>query len=314
MVERVLVTGVAGFVGRHLADAVIGRGARVWGVGFGELPAGLRLERWTSADVTDAAAVAAAVAEAEPQWVIHLAGQSSAALSFRQPVETYRANVLGTWGLLDAVRRHAREARVLLVGSGEAYGPQAAGSRASESAPFRPVSPYALSKAAADSVGEAFANRHGLDLVRTRSFSHTGPGQSPAFALPSFARQIAAIEERPGEPVLRVGNLDVVRDITNVRDVTGAYLALLERGRRGAAYNVCSGEGTLLADAVRTLCGLARVPVRIEVDPALVRAADVPWLVGDPSAIGRDTGWHASTPLHQTLEGLLEDWRSRTTV
>jgi GDP-4-dehydro-6-deoxy-D-mannose reductase len=158
--------------------------------------------------------------------------------------------------------------------------------------------------------GAAFAEAHRLDLVRTRSFAHTGPGQDPRFVVPSMAQQIAAIERDGGEPVLRVGNLEVTRDLSDVRDVVAAYSALLERGARGGVYNVCGGVGVLLGEAVRHLCGLSRVPIRIEVDPARVRPVDVPYLVGDPSAIERATGWRPVIPFEQTLADVLEHWRS----
>jgi GDP-4-dehydro-6-deoxy-D-mannose reductase len=308
---NVLVTGVLGFVGRRLAAALAGRGDTVTGLAEraeADPPADCAIHL---GDVLDPASVAAAVQVARPEWVIHLAGQSSAAISFEKPVETYRVNVLGTWNVLDAVRTHAPAARVLVIGSGEAYGPQPQGSRAGEDTPFHPVSPYALSKAAADQLADVFARRGGLDVVRTRSFGHTGPGQSPTFAIPSFARQIAAVEAGRAEPVLRVGNLDVVRDLTDVRDVVRAYLALLERGRRGAVYNVCRGEGVKLAEVTRALVGRARVPVRVEVDPARMRPADLPWLVGDRRAIEADTGWTPAIALEQTLDDVIADWRLR---
>jgi GDP-4-dehydro-6-deoxy-D-mannose reductase len=306
----VLVTGVLGFVGRRLAAALDARGDRVTGLAEREEADPPAHGVVSVGDILDPGAVAAAVVAARPEWVVHLAGQSSAAISFEKPVETFRVNVLGTWNLLEAVRVHAPGARVLVVGSGEAYGPQPEGSRVAEDAPFHPVSPYALSKAAADHVAEAFVRR-GLDVVRTRSFGHTGPGQSPTFAIPSFARQIAAIEAGRAEPVLKVGNLEVTRDLTDVRDVVPAYLALLERGRSGAAYNVCRGEGVRLADVTRALVERSRVPVRIEVDPARVRPADLPWLVGDRLAIGRDAEWAPSIPLERTLDDVLDDWRRR---
>lgn len=284
----------------------------MYGYGLGEAPAGLPVGRWRTGDVLDAAAVAEAVASARPGRIVHLAGQSSAAFSFEHPVDTYRANAVGTWTLLEAAARHAPDARVLVVGSGEAYGPQPPGSRVAEDAPFHPVSPYALSKAAADALSDAFARRTGLAVVRTRSFGHTGPGQAPVFAIPSFARQLAAIEGGRAAPVLRVGNLEVTRDLTDVRDVVAAYVALLDRGRPGGAYNVCRGEGVRLSEIVARLVAQARVGVRIERDLARLRPADLPWLVGDPGSIERDTGWRAAIPLERTLTDVLEDWRGRT--
>lgn len=308
---RVLVTGAGGFVGVHLARALAARGASVVGLGpEPAAPAGAPFAGWRVADACDPEGMAAALAAERPDAIVHLAGQSSAARSFEDPVGTFRLNVLGTWGVLEAVRRAAPGARVLAVGSSEAYGPQPEGTRVAEDAPFRPVSPYALSKATSDALAEAFAAAHGLDVVRTRSFAHAGPGQAPRFALPSWAAQIAAAERGAGEPVVRVGNLEVTRDLTDVRDVAAAYAALLERGRRGTAYNVGCGEGVRLDEVLRRLAALARVPVRVETDAARVRPADVPWLVADVSRIAADTGWRAEIALGETLAAVLEDARS----
>jgi len=307
--RTILITGASGFVGPHLARVLAARGARVVGLAAAAAPAGLTLAAWHTTDVLDREALARAIAASRPDAVVHLAGQSSAARSFEQPVETFRLNVTGTWNLLEGVREHAPRARTLIVGSGEVYGPLAEGARAAEDAPFNPVSPYGLSKAAADALAELHARAHGLDVVRTRSFGHTGPGQESRFVVPSFARQIAAIE-RGAEPVLRVGNLEVSRDLTDVRDIVRAYALLLERGKPGEAYNVCRGVTVRLADMVRMLAGRSRVPVRIEVDPARVRAADVAWLAGDPAKLERDTGWRAEIAFERTLDDVLEEWRS----
>ena len=262
-------------------------------------------------DVADADAARDLVAWAKPDALVHLAGQSSAARSFEKPEETFRSNTVCTWNVLEGVRLAAPRARVLIVGTGEIYGPQPEGTRVSEEAPFRPLSPYALSKAAADVLAGTHGARNGLDAIRTRSFGHTGPGQTTTFVTPAFAEQIAKIEAGGGEPVLRVGNLEVIRDLTDVRDVVDAYVALLERGRAGAAYNVCRGEGVKLSDLARDLVGRARVPIRIEVDPARMRPADVPYLVGDPAAIERDTGWRATIPIERTLDDVLAEWREK---
>jgi GDP-4-dehydro-6-deoxy-D-mannose reductase len=308
----VLVTGANGFAGPHLARALAAAGARVHGAGIGAPPPDPAPAAWHACDVLDPAACGAAVDAARPDAVVHLAGQASAARSFEQPVETMRLNVTGTWNVLEAVRRAAPGARVLVVGSGEIYGPQPEGSRVAEDAPVRPVSPYALSKAAAEALALALSGEHGLDVVATRSFGHTGPGQDPRFVVPSFAQQIAAIEAGRAEPVLRVGNLEVTRDLSDVRDIARAYVALLERGVSRRAYNVCRGEGTRLTGLVERLAALARVAVRIEPDPARMRPADLPWLVGDPSLIARDTGWRGEIPLERTLAEVLEEWRGRT--
>ncbi len=307
--RNTLVTGASGFVGRHVVGLLAAAGARVHGLGNESPGDGLPLEAWHAADLADAASLVAAVAAARPALVVHLAGQASAARSFAQPIETFRANALGTWHLLQAVRAEASRARVLVVGTGEVYGPQPEGRRVAETAPFLPVSPYALSKAAADVFAE-LAARDGLDVLRTRSFAHAGPGQDPGFAVPSWAHQIAAAERGATAPVIRVGNLAVTRDLSDVRDVARAYVALLERGSRGAVYNVCRGEGVALSRVLEQLCAMARTPVRIEADPARMRPSDVPYLVGDPTAIARDIGWRAEIALGDTLAAVLGDARS----
>jgi len=310
---RILITGVDGFVGCHLARGLHQQGRVPLGLGIEACPPGLGdvLGGHFVADLRDPEALAAVVADARPDAIVHLAAQSSAARSFEQPVETFQVNTLGTWNLIEAVRRSAPRARLLCVGTGEAYGPQPEGSRVAEDAPFRPVSPYALSKAAGDAIAECAARVHGLDVVRLRPFGHTGPGQASRFVVSSLAQQIAAIEVGQAEPVLRVGNLDVTRDLLDVREVVEAYRTLLDKGRPGGAYNVCRGEGVRLADLVRSLVARARLPIRVEVDPARARPADVPYLVGDPTATARDVGWRARLPLDRTLDDVLEEWRAK---
>ncbi len=311
--KSILVTGAGGFVGPHLARALVARGATAHGCGLSaaEMPKDAPLSSWRAFDLADTEALAETLRRTQPEGVVHLAGQSSAARSFQAPEATMQANVNGTWNLLDAVRREAPRARVIVVGTSEVYGPNAPGTRITEDAPFKPVSPYALSKATADQMAASFAGVHGLDVVRARPFGHTGPGQTDRFVVPAWAKQVAAIEAGKAEPVLRVGNLEVTRDLSDVRDIVAGYCALLERGTKGAAYNLCRGEGTLLSDIAARLTALANVDVRIEVDPALLRPADVPYLVGDPGLAARECGWSVKLPLEQTLRDVLDDWRAK---
>ncbi len=308
----VLVTGANGFVGPHLVRALTASGARVQGAGIGNPPAGTQLAGWHSLDLLDPPTVEAAVAAARPDAIVHLAGQSSAALSFQDPEGTFRTNAAGTWHLTEAMRRVVPGARMLLVSSSEVYGSGAAGTRVREDAPHSPVSPYGLSKAAAETLALSHARVHGLDVVVARAFGHTGPGQTPRFVIPGWCEQIARIEAGQTEPVLRVGNLEVTRDLIDVRDVVRAYVALLDRGWRLAAYNVCRGEGVRLAEVLGLLVARARLPVRIESDPTRMRPVDLSWLVGDPSAIMDATGWSAAIPLESTLDDVLAEWRGRT--
>ena len=308
--RTVLVTGAAGFVGRHLVARLGGLGARVHGLGSEPPRAPLALDAWHEVDLRAPDRLAEVVRQVAPDAVVHLAGQSSAGRSFERPVETFTINALGTWHLLESLRRLGSRARVLVVGTGEVYGPQPPGTRVAEDAALLPINPYALSKAAADAYAQVAFELHGLDVVRTRSFGHTGPGQDARFAVPSWARQIAAIEAGAQPAVIRMGNLDVVRDLSDVRDVALAYVALLERGVPGGAYNVCRGEGVRLGDVLERLIRGGRRPVKVEVDPERLRAVDVPYLVGDPTRLERDTGWRAEIALERTLADVLEDARA----
>jgi len=310
--NRILITGANGFVGPHLVRALDAAGDEVHGVGLGAPPAGVALAGWHDFDLLEVTSLESAVNHVRPDFVVHLAGQSSAAASFADPEGTFRINVEGTRLLLDVVGRLVPRARVLVVSSSDVYGPQPENTRVREDAPCRPVSPYASSKAEAERLALARVHEAGADVVVARAFGHTGPGQAERFVVPSFAQQIAAIEAGRADSLLHVGNLEVTRDLSDVRDVVRAYVTLLLRGRSGTVYNVCRGVGVRLTEVVASLVAQARVPVRVETAPSRLRPTDVPWLVGDPALITRDTGWHAEIPLETTLRDVLEEWRART--
>ena len=316
---RLLVTGVAGFGGRHLVRRLASAaGAEIHGgdrtdpgavrddAGLGPLLASYR-----AAEITDAAEVAAWVRDVRPDAIAHLAAQASGADSLLDPAQTYRVNVLGTLHVLEAVRVHAPEAAVLLVGSADVYGSGAPGELLREEAPLKPRNPYALSKASGDALGALYAETYGLRVVRTRTFSHTGPGQRPRFALASFADQIARIDAGLRGPEVRVGNLDGVRDYGDVRDVVRAYEALLLRGEAGQVYNVCTGVGHPLSSLLDLLLSVSGVRAEVVRDPERVRVRDAGHLVGDPSRLRERTGWRAEIPIEQTLADLYRDARER---
>jgi GDP-4-dehydro-6-deoxy-D-mannose reductase len=308
-----LVTGADGFAGRHLCELMRAGGETVAGLvrrpDEPDPPEGVEL---IGADVTDAAAVEGAVRAAAPDRLFHLAAVSIPADALEAPTETFAVNALGTLHVLEAVRRHAPRCRVVVVGSSEVYG-RRPGTAASlrEEDPLEPENPYAASKAAADLLALQYARGFGLHVVRARPFNHTGPGQSPRLVWSAFAEQVARAEAGLAEPLLRVGNLDVARDFSDVRDVVRAYALLAERGRPGEAYNVCSGRADRLRELVELLLGEARCWMQVQVDPRRVRAGEPPVVCGDPSRIAAATGWAASTPMRQTLRDLLDWWRAR---
>jgi GDP-4-dehydro-6-deoxy-D-mannose reductase len=305
---RVLVTGADGFVGKHLCRYLREQGDHV--VEARGPPAPDASSGGTSLDVTDPANVREVVEAARPDVVIHLAGFSSVAKSHRDPARAFSVNTLGAVHLLASVRDLAPQARVLLIGSAEMYGAILPGERASEDSPLRPLSPYASSKVAAELAGFQFRRATGLEVIGVRPFNHIGAGQAPNFVVPSFARQIESIRAGRSEPILRTGDLSPIRDFSHVDDVVAAYRLLAQRGQPGEAYNVCSGEGRSILSVLEEMLGLAGVRARFEVDPALLRAAELPISVGDPGKLRR-LGWNASRSIADALRDALAEARSR---
>jgi GDP-4-dehydro-6-deoxy-D-mannose reductase len=292
-----------------VVDALAAAGYRVWGADLKRDHANPLLERYVSCDVADSSAAAALLADANPGAVVHLAAQSSAGKSFAEPFETITRNVLPVLSILEYARKRASGSRILAVGSGDVYGPVS-----KDDLPLQeerlphPANPYALSKAIQEQVCGQYASVYGVDVVMTRSFNHTGGGQRDSFVLSSFARQICEIRLGLRERVLEVGALDLKRDFCDVRDVARAYVALLEKGRKGTVYNVCSGVSWSLRDLLDRMVRMAELEVDIRVDPERLRPADVEELRGDPSKIIRDTNWRPRISIDETLSCLIEFW------
>ncbi len=310
---RVLITGADGFVGRYLTAELRAAGWEVWGmvrapVDLGDLPV-------VVADLEDRASLGRAVREVHPQALVHLAAQTHVPTAFRDPEGTYRVNVLGQLRLLEEVRRLDPPPRTLIVSSAEVYGPvRPEELPLSEDAPLRPANPYAVTKAAQDLMGLQYFLSYRLPVIRARPFNHLGPGQRPDFVASAFARQVAEAELGLRDPVVRVGNLEARRDFTDVRDVVRAYRLLLEKGEPGEVYNVGSGRSHSIRWILETLIRLARVEVRVEVDPELLRPVDVPDKVCDARRLRERTGWSPQIPLERTLEEMLDWWRRRLAV
>jgi GDP-4-dehydro-6-deoxy-D-mannose reductase len=280
---RVLVTGPDGFVGRHLRTEL----------GEAFVP--------FEGDVLDSASLAHAARETQPTAVVHLAALSSVGESWGGVTEVWRTNVLGTVNVVEAVRAEAPGARVLLVSSGDVYG-RASRIPTPEDEPVAPVSPYGASKAAAELVCRQAPE---LDVVVARAFPHIGPGQDERFAVGSWAAQLTRLRAEGGG-VLRVGDLEVERDLTDVRDVCRAYRLLLDPSLQAGVYNVASGRGTRLERVVEVLVGLAGAAVTVERDPERLRPAETPVLVGDASKLRAATGWEPQIPLERSLADALE--------
>ncbi|MGH9022718.1 MAG: GDP-mannose 4,6-dehydratase [Acidimicrobiia bacterium] len=298
---RALITGAGGFVGRHLARHLEAEGDEV-----------CRLDRQGSGgvDVTDPQALRATFADARPEAVYHLAALTHVGASWDDPGRVLRVNAEGTLNVLRASAEVGAR-RILVVGSAEEYGRVAeADLPLREDAPLRPLTPYGASKVAASFLALQAFLADGLGVVRVRAFNHAGPGQSESFLIAALACRIVAAERR-GDEEIRVGSLDAVRDLLDVRDVVVAYRLLVEHGEAGEVYNVCSGRGRRVAEVAEALVALARHPLRLTVDPALLRPVEVPRLVGDPARLRARTGFEPRWRLEDTLADVMADWRAR---
>lgn len=305
---RILVTGAGGFVGRHACRELRAAGHVVCGFGHAA-PAGLALDGWCAGDITEPADVSAALRESAPDGILHLAGIAFVPDGASAPERMLRVNTLGTWQLGRAVAAVAPAARLLVVSTAHVYGPLPAGAPSEsapvdETAPAAPVSLYAVSKAAAEAAAQGMARAHGLRVIVARPSNHTGPGQDARFAVPAFAAQVAAIARGTAPAVLKVGNLESVRDFTDVRDVARAYRLLLEAPDAAGIYNIAGATRCTMRAVLDQLCALAGIAPRIERDEALFRPTDhAPCL--STARLTAATGWRAAIPLAQTLRDLL---------
>jgi len=313
---RTLITGVAGFVGRHLAKELTKNpeeelnGADHLALGEEEILLCHLKSHWPL-DGSNFEQVRGCILETKPNRIVHLAAQASGSESIQRPAETFKVNAIGALNVLEAARLEVPDATVLLVSSADVYGSGVPGRKIREDAPFKPINAYALSKVAQDSLGELYAKNYSLPVIRTRTFSHTGPGQNPRFALAGWADQLARIHAGLVAAEIKVGNLEGVRDYGDVRDVVRAYAILLDRGEPGDAYNVCTGHGHIMRHLLDTLCAIAGFKPTIVQDPARVRSRDSDFLVGDPGKIQARTGWVPEIPIERTLEDLYRDARER---
>jgi len=309
----ILITGAAGFAGSHVVEALGGSEDVVGWTHHAPPPQEIaRLARWQRVDLLNPSEVREAIARLKPSAVIHCAGAPNVAHSWRDTVTPLSANVLATHHLFDALSRTGTACRVVVTGSGTVYAASTAA--LTEESPIAPSNPYAVSKLVQEQLAFRAAHEDGVDVIVTRSFNHTGPRQSAAFAAPNMARQIALIEAGRAEPVIRTGNLEAQRDITDVRDMARAYIALLRRGVSSTLYNVSSGTTRVMRSVLDALVARARVQVRVETDPALMRPSDTPIVLGDPTRLHEATGWRPEISFDRTLDDLLNYWRSITTA
>jgi GDP-4-dehydro-6-deoxy-D-mannose reductase len=315
---RFLITGVSGFAGTALARHLLVDGHDVFGTtqrvdGVIAVRSPLSADHVASVRLDDAARLADIISSIEPDGIFHLAAFTNPAASFNDPGAAYRANLHGSLNLFAAVRSLSSPCRLVWVGSSDVYGlVEPRELPVTESNLFRPLSPYAVSKAAADLAAYQWSRAHGLNVVRMRPFNHTGPGQDSQYVCADFARQVIAVEHGDHPAHIEVGNLDVTRDFSDVRDVVRAYVLAWERGSAGEAYNVCSGVPRTAREILQDLIRLSGIDASIVVRAERQRRVDVPLLVGSAVKLHAATGWTPKISWDQTLRDLLDDWRART--
>jgi GDP-4-dehydro-6-deoxy-D-mannose reductase len=315
---RLLITGITGFVGSHMAEYALAQGAEIFGSA-----------RWRSrtenidhlrerislieCDLRDVASVRRLIEAAAPTHVIHLAAQSFVGTSWHMPGETLTTNINAQLNLLEVMRSLKLSPRFLAIGTSEEYGlvyPDELPIR--ETNPLRPLSPYAVSKVAQDMMGYQYFKSYGMPIIRTRAFNHEGPRRGEVFVTSNFAKQVAEIEAGLRAPIIFVGDLKPTRDYSDVRDIVRGYWALLDRGEPGEVYNLCSGRPWAIQQVLDFLLAESRnKSISVEIDPARLRPSDVMVLDGDPSKIRNATGWAVEIPFEQTLRDSLTYWRQR---
>ena len=309
---RVLVTGITGFAGSWLVDYLLTLpGIKIFGI-----------KRWRSrteniehfedriafyeCDLRDASSVRDTIEQVKPDRIFHLAAQSFVPTSWHAPTETLETNILGEVNIFEAVKRIKINPGIQIAGSSEEYGfvkPEELPIK--ETNPLRPLSPYGVSKVGQDMLAYQYFMSYGLNIVRTRGFNHTGPRRPPVFVCSEFAHQIVEIEKGKRQPIIWVGNLNAVRDFTDVRDMVKGYWLALEKGQPGEVYNICSGKGIKIKDILSKLLNISEVKVEIKKDPKKLRPSDVQVLVGDSTKFRKATGWKPEIPIEKTFEDLL---------
>ncbi len=314
---RALITGITGFAGSHLAEYLLAEqpdvevyGTYRWRSRMDNVEHIRSKIKLLEADLRDYTSMHAALEKSRPDVIFHLAAQSFVPSSWTAPNETLTTNVSGQTNLFEAVRALRLDPVIQIACSSEQYGLVLPGETPiKESNPLRPLSPYAVSKVAQDYLGYQYFQSYGLKVVRTRGFNHTGPRRGQVFVTSNFCSQVAAIELGLQEPVIRVGNIDAIRDFTDVRDMVRAYWLAVTKAKPGEVYNIATGNGIKIREMLERLIALGKVEVKIEVDPDRLRPSDVEILIGDASKFKADTGWEPRIPFEQTLNDLLDYWR-----
>ncbi len=315
---RILITGITGFVGSHLAEYALAKGGIEvfgtvrWRSRMDNVEGILDRIHVIDCDLRDNVAVRRTLEEVRPDYIFHLAAQSFVPTSWVAPAETLTTNIISELNLLESIRDLGLDTRIQVAGSSEEYGLVFEHETPiSEENPLRPLSPYAVSKVAQDMLAYQYFRSYGIYAVRTRAFNHEGPRRGHVFVTSNFAKQIAEIEKGKKDPVIEVGNLNARRDFTDVRDMVKAYWLSLEKGEAGEVYNIGSGRAVTIREMLDMLLSFTHLDIEIRPVPERMRPSDVELLVCDCSKFKAVTGWNPEIPLEKTLRDTLDYWRER---
>lgn len=309
---NILITGATGFVGCYLRKFLNSPEHRIWGSAYPDVPEAFSEDKIFYLDIRSEKDVFRHLQEIKPDWVFHLAAISNVRHSWSRRKETLETNIIGTLNLFEGIREFSPDARALFVSSSDIYGTRSlSGDPLTETEEVLTMNPYAYTKWSAELLSEFYTRVENLDIVIARSFPHTGPGQSADFVCSDWAYQIARIEKGLSDPVINVGNVSVERDFTDVRDVVRAYVRLIEKGKTGEVYNVCSGRSYSLESILKRLLSFTQKEISVRVDSRKLRKVDIPRLVGDNRKIKEAISWEPQIPIEQSLEELLDYWRQR---
>ncbi|HEC65487.1 MAG TPA: SDR family oxidoreductase [bacterium] len=319
MKKRVLITGVTGFAGSHLLDLLVSKAKYEL---YGIIRERSSLERidhnvhslsLISCDLVNSGSVFNIIKEIKPDYIYHLAGESSVKLSWGGPFSSVNNNIVATLNILEALRSvDDKEAKILLACSSEEYGLVSEEDiPIKEETPLKPASPYAVTKVAVDMFGFQYYSSYGIKVIRTRAFNHTGPRRDEVYALSSFAKQIAEVEKGIKENKIYVGNLSAIRDYTDVRDVVRGYKLAMEHCEPGDVYNLCSSKGYKIGNLLEILIGLSKLHIEIVQNEERFRPVDLPIIVGDNSKFVKITLWKPQVSIEHTLQDLLNYWHKQ---
>lgn len=309
--KKGLIIGAAGFVGNYLIEELIQNDIEVYATKLQHEKLDNPNARVFDLDIMDKDAIAELLFKVRPDYIFHLAAQSSVGLAWKNPGLTVDVNIKGSLNVLDAVRELFYKPSVLLIGSGEEYGHiQPDETPIVESNLLRPGNIYAATKACQNMIGNIYSKAYDMQLIMVRAFNHIGPGQLPMFVVSDFCKQVAEIEKGLREPVLRVGNLAAKRDFTDVRDVVKAYVKLIQKGVPGETYNVGSGNAQEIRKILELIISLSDVDIKVEVDPNKIRPVDVPIIEADITKLNDLTGWTPQIKIEQTVQETLDYWRN----